>query len=128
MTSKLKPIGAAALMLCITGAAHAAVTEAQAQALGQALTPLGGERAANKDGSIPAWTGGDTKAPAGWKTGTARPDPYAADKPLFTIDAASADKYKDRLSEGQLALLKQLKGYKMDVYPTRRSCGYPQQV
>ena len=44
------------------------------------------------------------------------------------MDASNADKYKDRLSEGQMALLKQLKGYKMDVYPTRRSCGYPQQV
>jgi len=105
-----------------------AATEAQAQALGKDLTPLGGERAANKDGSIPAWNGGDTKAPAGWKPGQARPDPYAAEKPLFSIDAANADNYKDRLSEGQLAMLKQLKGYRMDVYPTHRSCGYPQQV
>lgn len=32
------------------------------------------------------------------------------------------------MGEGQLALLKQLKGYRMDVYPTRRSSGYPQQV
>ncbi len=105
-----------------------AATEAQAAALGQALTPMGAEKGANKDGSIPAWTGGDLKAPAGWKPGAARPDPYAADKPLFSVDAGNADKYKDKLSEGQLALLKQLKGYKMDVYPTRRSCGYPQQV
>jgi Protein of unknown function (DUF1329) len=105
-----------------------AATEAQAAALGKELTPVGAEQAANKDGSIPAWTGGDLKAPGTWKPGAARPDPYAADKPLFTIDAASADKYKDRLSEGQLAMLKQLKGYKMDVYPTRRSCGYPQPV
>jgi len=30
-----------------------AATEAQAQALGQTLTPMGGERGANKDGSIP---------------------------------------------------------------------------
>lgn len=103
-----------------------AATEAQAQALGNTLTPLGAEKAANRDGSIPAWTGGDTKAPAGWKPGQARPDPYAADKPLFTIDASNADRYKDRLTEGQMALLKQLKGYKMDVYPTRRTCGYPQ--
>ena len=25
-------------------------------------------------------------------------------------------------------MLKQLKGYRLDVYPTRRSCGYPQAV
>jgi Protein of unknown function (DUF1329) len=123
---------AAALALLLTGLAAqqavVAATEAQAAALGKELTPIGAEMGANKDGSIPAWAGGDLKAPGNWKPGAARPDPYAADKPLFTIDAASADKYKDRLSEGQLAMLKQLKGYKMDVYPTRRSCGYPQQV
>ena len=123
---------AAALALLLGGLAAqqavVAATDAQAQELGKTLTPIGAEMAANKDGSIPAWTGGDLKAPGNWKPGTARPDPYAADKPLFTIDAASADKYKDRLSEGQLAMLKQLQGYKMDVYPTRRSCGYPQQV
>ncbi len=105
-----------------------AATEAQAQALGKDLTPLGAEKGANKDGSIPAWTGGDTKAPAGWKPGQARPDPYGSEKPLFSIDASNADKYKDRLTEGQMAMLKQLKGYRMDVYPTHRSCGYPQQV
>jgi hypothetical protein len=123
---------AAALALLLGGftaqQAVNAATEAQAAALGKDLTPMGAEQAANKDGSIPAWTGGDLKTPGNWKAGTARPDPYAADKPLLTIDASSADKYKDRLSEGQLAMLKQLKGYKMDVYPTRRSCGYPQQV
>lgn len=105
-----------------------AATEAQAQQLGRELTPLGAEKGANKDGSIPAWNGGDTKAPGGWKPGQARPDPYAADKPLYSIDATNADKYKDKLSDGQIALLKSLKGYRMDVYPTRRSCGYPDAV
>ena len=118
----------AALALIGHAATALSATEAQAQALGKELTPIGAERAANKDGSIPAWTGGDLKAPAGWKPGQPRPDPYAADKLLFSIDASSADKYKDRLSEGQLAMLKSVKGYRMDVYPTRRSCGYPDAV
>jgi hypothetical protein len=126
-TTRLTTLAAAVALLAAGAAAHAA-TEAQAQALGQALTPMGAEKGANKDGSIPAWTGGDLKAPGGWKPGQARPDPYAADKPLYTIDASNADKYKASLSDGQLAMLRQLKGYKMDVYPTRRSCGYPQQV
>ena len=117
----------AAALLLATSQAQAA-TEAQAQALAKDLTPMGAERGANKDGSIPAWTGGDLKAPAGWKPGAARPDPYAGDKLLFSIDASNADKHKAQLSEGQLALLKGLKGYRMDVYPTRRSCGYPQPV
>ena len=115
----------AAVALLVHGIAAQAATEAQAAQLGKELTPMGAERGASKDGSIPAWTGGDTKAPANWKPGQARPDPYAADKPLFSIDAGNADKYKDKLSDGQLAMLKQLKGYRMDVYPSRRSCGYP---
>jgi Protein of unknown function (DUF1329) len=126
--TRLNFIASAAALWMLTNGPALSATEEQAKALGQSLTPLGAEMAANKDGSIPAWTGGDTKAPAGWKPGVARPDPYASDKPLFSIDAANADQYKDRLSEGQLALLKGLKGYKMDVYPTRRSCGFPQQV
>ncbi|MBI3368246.1 MAG: DUF1329 domain-containing protein [Burkholderiales bacterium] len=121
----LKAFYAALALLAGTSAASAA-TDAQAQALGKELTPVGAERAASKDGSIPAWSGGDLKAPPGWKPGTARPDPYAGDKPLYSIDASNADKYKDKLTEGQLALLKTLKGYRMDVYPTRRSCGYPE--
>jgi Protein of unknown function (DUF1329) len=128
---KMSRLAVAATLLAggmTAGTLAVAATEAQAQALGKELTPMGAERGANKDGSIPAWTGGDTKAPANWKPGAARPDPYAADKPLFTIDASNAERYKERLSDGQLALLKQLKGYKMEVYPTRRSCGYPDAV
>ena len=30
------------------------------------LTPFGAERAGNADGTIPAWTGGITSAPAGY--------------------------------------------------------------
>ena len=118
----------AALALWSCAAAAAAATEAQAQALGKDLTPMGAERGANKDGTIPAWNGGELKAPANWKPGQARPDPYAADKPLFAIDAANAEQHKERLSEGQMALLKSLKGYRMEVFPTRRSCGYPDAV
>jgi hypothetical protein len=102
-----------------------AATEQEAASLGKELTPVGAEKAANKDGSIPAWNGGEVKAPAGWKPGQVRPDPYAAEKPLFAIDESNVDKYKDRLSEGQVALIKTLKGYRMDVYPSHRSCGYP---
>lgn len=106
-------------------AASAAVSAEEAAQLGKNLTPVGAEKAASKDGTIPEWTGGTTSAPAGWKPGQKRIDPFAGDKPLFAIDAANIDKYKDRLSEGQVTLLKQLKGYRMDVYPTRRSCGFP---
>jgi hypothetical protein len=111
----------------VLGAAtHAAVGAQDAAKLGRELTPVGAERAGNKDGTIPAWTGGDVKAPAGWKVGAARPDPYAGDKRLFSIDASNVDKYKDKLAAGQVEMIKTVPGYRMDVYPTHRSCGYPE--
>ena len=115
----------AALCALVAGGAAAAVSEAEAARLGKDLTPVGAEKAGNKDGSIPAWTGGMTQPPAGWKVGQKRINPFKADKPLYSIDAGNVDKYKDKLSEGQVALVKTLKGYRMDVYPTRRSCGFP---
>jgi hypothetical protein len=111
----------------VLGAAtHAAVGAQDAAKLGKELTPVGAERAGNKDGTIPAWTGGDVKAPAGWKVGAARPDPYAGDKRQFSIDASNVDKYKDKLAAGQVEMIKTVPGYRMDVYPAHRSCGYPE--
>jgi hypothetical protein len=101
-------------------------TATDAARLGADLTPFGAEAAANKDGSIPAWTGGLKKAPAGWKPGHV--DPFKDDKPLFSIDGTNADKYKDKLPAGQLALMNAHKGYRMDIYPTRRSCTFPDSV
>ncbi len=99
---------------------------ADAALLDKNLTPSGAERAANKDGSIPAWQGAEPAMP-GWSWGKPRLDYWShkGDKPLFSIDAGSADKYADKLSPGQLAMLKQIKGYRMDVYPSHRSCGVP---
>ena len=54
------------------------------------------------------------------------PDPYAADKPLLTISATDADKYADKLTAGQKAMLKLYPSYKMKVYPTHRSAAAPQ--
>ena len=111
------------LIMCAT--AWAATTEQEASSLGKDLTPVGAEKTGNKEGTIPAWTGGELKAPAGWKPGQPRPDPYAGEKALVSIDASNLDKYKDHLSDGQVALIKALKGYRMNVYPAHRSCGYP---
>jgi hypothetical protein len=66
---RLTAIATAAGLLLVAAAPALAATEAQAAALGNTLTPLGAEKAANRDGSIPAWTGGDSKAPGGWKPG-----------------------------------------------------------
>jgi hypothetical protein len=111
------------LLAATAGSATAAGDPAR---LGQDLTPLGGEKSANKDGSIPAWQADGALTP-GWSYGKRRVDffKYKDDKPLYTIDAGNADKYADKLSEGHLALLKTFKNYRMDVYPSRRHCSAP---
>jgi hypothetical protein len=90
------------------------------------LTPSGATKEGTSDGSIPAWEGAVAPLP-GYEWGKLRRDhwKYKDDKPLYSIDAASVDKYVDKLSPGQVAMLKQIKGYRMDVYPSRRTCGLP---
>jgi hypothetical protein len=109
-----------------------AVSPQEAARLGADLTPLGGEKAGNADGSIPAWTGG-IKSPAdagfpNYHSGDHHPDPYADDKPLFTISAANMSQYAAKLTEGHKALFKAYPDYKMIVYQTRRSGASPEHV
>ncbi|WP_227816280.1 DUF1329 domain-containing protein [Nitrogeniibacter aestuarii] len=108
--------------VAMTGNLHAA----EASLLGPGLTPLGGEAAANKDGSIPAWASEQVLAD-GWSYGKPRGDffKFKDEKPKFTIDASNADTYADRLTPGQRALFKQKPDYKMEVYPTHRYCSAP---
>ncbi len=107
--------------------AQAKVPPEQMARLDQDLTPLGSERGANKDGSIPAWTGGLTSPPEGigYEKGKHLPDPFAADKPLFRVTGANADDYDQFITRGQRALLERHDSYFLDVYPTRRSCALP---
>lgn len=125
MNTPWTPVAAALLALAASVAGGPAAA-ADASRLGADLTPSGAEKAASKDGQVPAWTGNEPQQ-SGWSWGKYRGDYYRhkADKPVLTIDASNADKYADHLSPGQLALLKQVKGYRMEVYPTRRSCGVP---
>ncbi len=108
--------------------ALAAVSADEAAKLKTTLTPLGAERSANKDGTIPPWDGGATKAAAGYKAGDARPDPFAADKPLLSINAKNMDQHAAKLSDGVKALMKKYPDFRIDVYPTRRSAAAPQWV
>jgi hypothetical protein len=96
--------------------------------LGDDLTPIGAEKAGNMDGTIPPWTGGITTPPKGYKKGDHHPDPYADDKILFTISSANLDKYKDKLSPGQIALMEKYPSFKMSIYPTHRSASLPQRI
>ena len=92
------------------------------------LTPLGAEKAANKDGTIPAWTGGYTTPIAGDKPGGRRGDPFKDEKPLFSITGKNVDQYADKLNDGQKALLKKYPEYRIDVYKTHRTAAAPQWV
>src|SRR5690349_24005220 len=106
--------------LTLAGNALAAVSAADAAKLGAELTPLGGEKAGNADGSIPAWDGGLTSAAqAGFpnfKAGQHHPDPYANDNPLYTETAANMGQYANTLTEGHKKLLQTYRStFKMNV-------------
>ena len=121
------------ILIGVLGVAAAAVllgaTSPQELArLGVDLTPLGGEKAANADGSIPAWNGGLTQPPAGYVAGKHYVDPYAGDKPLMTIDGKNMAQYAEKLSPGHQAMLKAYPSFKLLVYPGHRSAAAPQRI
>jgi len=117
-----------AAMFC-TASAQAGVTAAEAAKLKGELTPTGAEKAANKDGSIPAWTGGLTTPTPGLKNGGRRPDPFADEKPILQITAKNMDQHGDKLTDGVKALLKKYPdSFRLDVYKTHRTAAAPQWV
>jgi Flp pilus assembly protein TadD len=94
------------------------------------LTPIGAERSGNAAGTIPSWSGGLTASqwPAGFKKGQRLANPYAGERPLFTITASNLDEHRTRLSEAHQALLRKYPGYRMPVYATHRAAAYPQAI
>ena len=107
----------------------AAVSPEEAAKLGTTLTPVGAEKAGNADGSIPAWTGGIPKNAGAVDSKGFLADPFANEKPLFVITAATVDKYKDKLSDGQVAMFKRYpETYKIPVYPTHRTVNLPPDI
>jgi Protein of unknown function (DUF1329) len=106
----------------------AAVSAQDASALKSTLTPVGAERAGNAAGTIPAWTGGFTTVVPGYQEGAPRPDPFASEKPLFSITAQNFRKYADALPDGAKALFEKYPDYRMDIYPTHRSAALPDWV
>src|SRR5688572_1260288 len=115
-------IGASVLA---TGVVQAKVSASEAAKLGTSLTPVGGEKAGNAAGTIPAWEGGITRPPAGFRVGTFHPDPFAADKPLYQVTRANMSQYANVLTPGQEAMFAKYPTFRMDVYPTRRSASFP---
>jgi len=122
-----KIIGSAIALALSAGLAHGAVPAGEAAKLGKSLTPIGAEKDGN-GGAIPAWNGA-IEAPASYKGDGNYVDPFAGDKVKFTITAQNYEQYKANLTDGQIAMFKKYpETYKMPVYQSRRSAGYPQNV
>ena len=101
-------------LFCITNISNAKISSDEAKKLGitgTPLTPVGAERAANKDGTIPQWNGGvipssetnlqkqfpnSYKVPSTYKNGNHHPCPFKESGPLFTITSENYEKYKDK--------------------------------
>jgi len=126
---KMTLVSIAVSLTLVGTSASAKISAEQAARLNKDLTPVGAVRAANEDGSIPAWNGGITSAPANYKVGDHHQDPFAEDKALFTVSAKNLEQYKNVLTPGQIKLFETYPDtYKMNVYQTRRSASYPQHV
>ncbi|MFC5699340.1 DUF1329 domain-containing protein [Pseudomonas sp. GCM10022186] len=93
--------------------------------LGKDLTPTGAEKSGNASGSIPAWSGGLATPPAGFDASKGYVDPFAGEKPLFTVSKANMAQYGDQLSPGYRALLERYPTYRMNVYPSHRTAALP---
>lgn len=109
--------------------AHGAVGADEAAKLKTTLTPLGAEKAGNKDGSIPAWDGGITKPLPGKKMGDIPTEIFTGEKPKFQVTAKNMGEYGALLSDGTKALLQKYpETFRLDVYPTHRTAAAPQRV
>ena len=120
---------ASILMVIVSMPVSAELAADEVARLGVDLTPLGGEKAGNAEGTIPAWDGGLTQAPSGYTVGGYYVDPYSSDAIKVTITSENMGEHADKLTEGHKALLKTYAdSYKMNVYPTHRSAAAPQYI
>jgi len=107
--------------------AYAAVSAEEIAKLGNELTPTGAIAAGNADGSIPAWNPKGYPIPASYVPRSGfLPDPFADEKPLYTITAANLADHKEFLTEGTLGMFEQLEGFSVDVYPSHRNFIVPE--
>jgi hypothetical protein len=123
-----KSLMAIAIASLTATSAWAAVSADEAKQLGTTLTPVGAEKAGNKEGTIPEYTGG-IKPPADFQAGSGfRPDPYASEKPRLVITGKDAAANADKLTAGTQELLKRYPTMRVDVYPTHRTAAVPKFV
>ena len=94
----------------------------------QELTYSGAIKAGNDSGIIPEWSGGLTSAPGGWDKKQGYKNPFNAEKPQFVINRSNYSEYVEKLSPGQIALLKGNSQFSMPVYKTHRTTVLPSDV
>jgi hypothetical protein len=123
----LFPLAVAGLVLATAPRAGLTAEEPDQQAA--TLTEIGAERAGNAEGTIPAYDGGLTTPPSSYRPGSgSRPDPFAGERPLFSVDARNADQHAGKVTPGTLALMRRYPDFRIDVYPTHRTVAFPRFV
>jgi hypothetical protein len=129
MQKTLLGAGGLALSLLATGVMAQSLTQSEIDSLGTSLTPIGAEKAGNAAGTIPEWTGGLGTDAGKELANNFLEDPFKGEQPEFVITAQNYQQYKDNLTPGQVAMFERYpETFKMPVYKTQRTVGYPQSV
>lgn len=118
-------------LLCLFVTSVIAATKEDAQKLGTTLTPMGANPSANKEGTIPAWSGSIIGLPSGlsYKSGDSYPDPYAKEKPSLIITANNVEQHKGKLTHGMIKLFeKHPDTFQMHIYPSHRDFRYSEEL
>lgn len=129
LTVVLGVVFPALLLSLSTQISLAAVSQEEAAQLGRELTRFGAEQSANADGSIPAYAGGleklDAYDPATMSTYI---DPFADEKPIYSVSASNMGEYQEMLTAGTKAMMEKYPSFSIDVYPSHRTFRYPEWV
>ncbi len=124
-------LGLAPLALSLLASAVAAqsLSQSEIDSLGNSLTPVGAESSGNAAGTIPEWTGGLNANAGKPLADNFQTNPFAGEQPQFVITAQNYQQHREHLTPGQAALFERYpETYRMPVYSTHRSVGYPQDV
>lgn len=100
---------------------------------------MGAKRVGSEDGRIPAWQCGNDGTPPGIKTSAAdvegkhvypaMANPFSSEKPKLVITSKNYQKYKENLTDGEIALLKRYPdSFRMPVYKSHRTGCFSKEV
>lgn len=114
--------------LLLVNTSYAEVSPEEAATLKTTLTPFGGERAGNAEGTIPAWDGGLTSSNSA-TIGDIPTDLFLGEKPVLEITNVNMGEHAEKLTPGTQELLKKYSDtLRIDVYPTHRTAAAAQHV